>query len=59
MINDNSRYLALHFDRLNEEFLENMFGKHDDGRLNILERKLVSGEITKGEFDKMKENLVD
>jgi uncharacterized membrane protein len=59
MINDNSRYLALHFDRLNEEFLENMFGKHDDEQLNILERRLVSGEITKGEFDKMKEDLAD
>ena len=59
MINDNSRYLALHFDRLNEEFLENMFGKPDDEQLNILERRLVSGEITKGEFDKMKEDLVD
>ena len=59
MINDNSRYLALHFDRLNEEFLETMFGKHDDEQLNILERRLVSGEITKGEFDKMKEDLAD
>jgi hypothetical protein len=59
MINDNSRYLALHFDRLNEELLENMFGKHDDEQLNILERRLVSGEITKGEFDKMKNDLVD
>ena len=49
----------MHFDRLNEEFLENMFGKHDDEQLNILERRLVSGEITKGEFDKMKEDLVD
>jgi hypothetical protein len=59
MINDNSRYLAMHFDRLNEEFLEIMFGKHDDEQLNILERRLISGEITKGEFDKMKENLAD
>ena len=59
MINDNSRYLAMHFDRLNEEFLENMFGKHDDEQLNILERRLISGKITKGEFDKMKEDLVD
>jgi len=36
-----------------------MFGKHDDEQLNILERRLISGEITKGEFDKMKEDLVD
>jgi hypothetical protein len=49
----------MHFDLLNEEFLENMFGKHNDGRLNILERRLISDEITKGEFDKMKEGLVD
>ncbi len=59
MINDNSRYLAMHFDRLNEEFLENMFRKHNDEQLNILERRLISGEITKGEFDKMKEDLAN
>ncbi len=28
MINDNSWYLAMHYDLLNEEFFENMFGKH-------------------------------
>ena len=59
MINDNSLYLAMHFDRLGDELLEKTYGKIHDEELSILERKLISGEITKEEFNKMKEDLKD
>lgn len=57
MINDNSSYLAMHFDRLSDELLEKTYGKIHDEELSILERRLISGEITKEEFNKMKEDL--
>ena len=59
MINDNSLYLAMHFDRLGDELLEKTYGKIHDEKLSILERRLISGEITKEEFNKMKEDLKD
>ena len=59
MINDNSLYLTMHFDRLGDELLEKTYGKIHDEKLSILERRLISGEITKEEFNKMKEDLKD
>lgn len=56
MVNPNSWYLAMHFDRLNQELLENMYEKHDDP-LTVLKKRLAKGEITKEEFDRMKNDL--
>ncbi|MDF2422319.1 MAG: SHOCT domain-containing protein [Nitrosopumilus sp.] len=57
MISDNSLYIAMHFDRLSNELLEKTYGKTNDEQLSNLERRLISGEITKEEFNKMKEDL--
>ena len=57
MISDNSLYIAMHFDRLSNELLETTYGKINDEQLSNLERRLISGEITKEEFNKMKEDL--
>jgi uncharacterized membrane protein len=59
MINDNSLYIAMHFDRLSDELLKKTYGKINDEQLSNLERRLISGEITKEEFNKMKEDLKD
>ena len=57
MINDNSLYIAMHFDRLSDELLEKTYGKINDEELSILERRLIAGEITKEEVINMKEDL--
>ena len=49
----------MHFDRLSDELLEKTYGKINDEELSILERRLIAGEITKEEFNKMKEDLKD
>ena len=59
MINDNSLYITMHFDRLSEELLKKTYGKINDEQLSNLERRLISGEITQEEFNKMKEDLKD
>ena len=56
MVNPNSWYISMHFDRLNQELLENMYEKHDDP-LTVLKKRLEKGEITKEEFDRMKNDL--
>ena len=57
MINDNSLYITMHFDRLSDELLKKTYGKINDEQLSNLERRLISGEITQEEFNKMKEDL--
>jgi len=59
MINDNSLYITMHFDRLSDELLKKTYGKINDEQLSNLERRLISGEITQEEFNKMKEDLKD
>ena len=59
MINDNSSYITMHFDRLSDELLKKTYGKINDEQLSNLERRLISGEITQEEFNKMKEDLKD
>ena len=57
MVNPNSWYVAMHYDRLNEELLENTYGKRIVDPLDVLKKRLAKGEITKEEFDRMKNDL--
>jgi len=60
MISDNSRYIAMHFDRLNEELINGTYGKRVEEELQKKKQKTNSDiQINNVDNDEIKEDLKD
>jgi hypothetical protein len=53
MIDDNSRYIAMHLDRLNEELINDTYGKREEDESQKKKQKTNSGiQINNADNDK-------
>jgi hypothetical protein len=60
MINDNSRYIAMHLDRLNEELINDTYGKREEDESQKKKQKTNSGiQINNADNDEIKEDSKD